>query len=164
MEVKARTHKAVNGKADAEEECGCLLIQVDPINLLVPRVLVAEVVQFNASVLSDSVNDDIDILEWRSRQVPMIKPQLINPLCLGEITENSKVLVFHGLLDSEKLPFFALLCSKNPRLIQFSAESIVADDNVEKVNFGELQSVLVNGETAVIPKVDFLERYILDNL
>ena len=155
--------ESIRIRSGVDNECSCLLIQVDPIKLLVPRVLIAEVVPFNISIIKPTAQEEIDALQWQGREVPMIKPLLINPLCLGEVLEDSKVLIFHGLLDQGRLPYFALLSSKNPRVLQVSDESVIVDANIDKINLGELQAVQVNGDSAVIPKVDFLERFILDN-
>ncbi|MDC0598839.1 hypothetical protein OAP18_03280 [Gammaproteobacteria bacterium] len=154
---------AKNSTIDSEE-CLCLIIQIDPVQIIVPRVLVAEVIHYDESnIKPETTGKNLSTLSWRGFEVPLIKQSLINPGCTDEYSPLSKVLVFYGLLNTAKIPYFALVASRNPRLMSVLSTSILEDKQVKKLNSGELQAVQVNEESAVIPKVDYLEKYILDN-
>lgn len=140
----------------------CLTLHVEPLVLIVPRILVAEVMGLDGVNFSSSINRDIRIFEWRGYNVPLISGSVLNPSCKDVEVEDSKVVLLHGVLNHDKLPYYAVMVSRNPRLVQVSEDNIIAaeDDNLQAA---ELQKVLLEGEPAIIPKVDYLEKYIHDN-
>jgi len=144
----------------------CLLISVDKLQLLVPRILVAEVVDLEGITFSSSPNKDIKMFDWRDYQVPLVAASVLSPDCSTQIHRHSKIIVFHAVLNRDRLPFYALIASTNPRLVVVSAASIVetAYENKFSALAEVLLPVVVEGEIAAIPQVHQIEKFILESM
>ena len=156
-----------SASATSETRSNCLLIRVDKLQLIVPRLLVAEVVDLEGITFTSSLNKDIKIFEWRDYQVPLVSSNVLTANGSTQIQRHSKIIVFHAVLNREKLPFYALIASTNPRLIAVSTATITEHTNIQNQPSTEadiLMSVIVEGEMAVIPRVQQLEKIILDSL
>jgi hypothetical protein len=144
----------------------CLLIKVDKLQLIVPRVLVAEVVDLEGINFSSSLSKDIKMFEWRDYQVPLVSANLLSDECSTQIQRHSKIIVLHAVVNREKLPFYAFIAAINPRLVVVSASSIEEriDQKQATAYSPVLMPVMVEGEVAMIPRVHQIEKYILENL
>ena len=165
--MNAHTNAQPN-TGEHEARSSCLLIKVDKLQLIVPRILVAEVVDLEGVSFSSSLNKDIKVFEWRDYQVPLVSANLLSPECSTQIHRHSKIIVFHAVLNRDKLPFYALIASTNPRLVVVSSESIEQREEEEHSSSSDLVDVLmpvmVEGELASIPRVHQIEQFILENL
>jgi hypothetical protein len=146
-----------------ERTSHCLLIQVDPVRLMVPRIMVAEVINYEGVEFSSSLNRDIRIFEWRGFQVPMISAAIVNPRCRGSTATLNKIVLFHGLSNRERLPFYAFGVAGNPKLVVVSAAAVEEDGEQSEGLDGELCRVRLADEPAVIPDVDHFEKFIYSN-
>ncbi|MES2627038.1 MAG: hypothetical protein V4628_17255 [Pseudomonadota bacterium] len=143
----------------------CLLIKVDKLQLIVPRVLVAEVVDLEGVNFSSSVNKDIKMFEWRDYQVPLVSANLLSEECSIQIQRHSKIIVLHAVVNREKLPFYAFIASTNPRLVVVSTSSIEESGPGQSAGFSPvLMQVMVEGEMAAIPRVRQIEKFILESM
>jgi hypothetical protein len=139
----------------------CLLIKLDPLQLIVPRILVAEVVDLEGVEFSSTLNRHIRILAWRGFQVPVINTSIFSAACQDVIADDSKLIILHGVLNRSKLPYYAFISPKNPRLVGVSSETLMEDTETEMPRGqGLLMQVQTEGETALIPRVDYVEKYI----
>lgn len=143
----------------AERSSHCLLIQVEPLRLIVPRILVAEVINFEGVAFSSSLNRDIRIFEWRGYQVPLVAAGAVNPRCRGSEAQPLKIVLLHGLHSRDRLPFYAIGAAGNPRLVLVNASALESDGDTEPVE-GELCRARVGGEGVVVPDIDHLEKFI----
>jgi hypothetical protein len=150
----------------SQARSSCLLIKVDKLQLIVPRVLVAEVVDLEGINFSSSPNKDIKMFEWRDYQVPLVSATLLSEECSTQIHQHSKIIVLHAVVNREKLPFYAFIASANPRLLVVAAGSI--EERSGQKQAGEFSPVLmpvkVEGELAVIPRVHQIEKFILESM
>lgn len=165
--MQADALAGASAMAASETRSNCLLIRVDKLQLIVPRILVAEVVDLEGITFSSSLNKDIKLFEWRDYQVPLVSSSVLGPDCSTQIQRHSKIIVFHAVLNRDRLPFYALIASTNPRLIAVSAATIAehADQqNQASTATDILMPVVVEGEMAVIPRVHQIEQIILDSL
>lgn len=160
-----------NKKQHHGQSSSCLLIRLNSVQLLVPRILVAEVVDLEGLTLSSSLNREIKIFEWRGHQVPLVSATVFqqkNDSVQPSISAQSKVIVVHGVLDHERLPFYSFVASGNPRLVVVSAELLKPrDEEGNDSNASVLMPVLLGREGAqeevFIPRVDHVENYIHGN-
>ncbi len=107
------------------------------------------------------------MFEWRDYQVPLVSANVLSADCSTQIQRHSKIIVFHAVLNRDRLPFYALIASTNPRLIAVSATTIAehADQqNQPSTSADILMPVIVEGEMAVIPRVHQIEQIILESL
>jgi chemotaxis signal transduction protein len=145
------------------EKGRCLLIRIDQYQLIVPRTLVAEVIRYEGSTLVNTAHPDIKLFHWRGFQVPLLNSRLINAACAQDTTDDSKIILFHGLLNHGKLPYYGFVVSRNPRLVTVSEDSVVMRGDQLDLLPSESARVTVEDEAASIPKVDFLEKFVLEN-
>lgn len=153
--------------SQGEPRSSCFLIKVDKLQLIVPRILVAEVVDLEGITFISSLNKDIKMFEWRDYQVPLVSASLLSPECTTQIHRHSKVIVFHAVVNRNKLPFYAFIASTNPRLVVVSAASIeeqLAEANQSSDSDAVLMPVMVEGEMAAIPRVQQIEKLIHDSM
>ena len=146
----------------AERSSHCLLIQVEPLRLIVPRILVAEVINFEGVAFSSSLNRDIRIFEWRGYQVPLLAAAAVNPRCRAGEGAPAKIVLLHGLHRRERLPFYAFGAAGNPKLVLVNASALETEADAELVE-GELCRARVGGEDVVVPDIDHLEKLIYSN-
>jgi chemotaxis signal transduction protein len=142
----------------------CLLIKVDPIQLIVPRALIAEVIRYEGVALINTASPQVKLFNWRGLQVPLLDNAVINSTCSKETNEDSKIILFHGLLNHSKLPYYGFVATRNPRLIMVNEENIAAFGDQQDLHPSESAKVALADESAIIPKVDFLEKFILENI
>jgi hypothetical protein len=166
--MKMDTHTpGLAATSQEEPRSSCLLIKVDKLQLIVPRILVAEVVDLEGISFTSSLNKDIKMFAWRDYQVPLVSANLLDAECTTQIHRHSKVIVFHAVVNRDKLPFYAFIASTNPRLVVVSAASIeeqVTAENQSLESDAVLMPVMVEGEMAAIPRVQQIEKLIHDSL
>lgn len=153
----------LNTTESLETKSLCLVMAAGSSKFIFPRVLIAEVFRYDDDLFSDLSNKDLKLLSWRGFKVPVASCRLINQNTNFEITSECKVVVFHGLLNPEKLPYYALLSSNNPALIDISEENLSKSKDLSKLSKGESIRVMSDAGEAVIPKIEYLENFILDN-
>ena len=149
-----------------QEDISSMLLQIDGRTLLLPGVAVAEIVSF---VPPESDNDEetpawfLGNIYWRNQRVPLVafeniidgRPPLANSYCRIAVMNNTGV--------SDQLKFFAILLRTTPKLLRLTADEITI--NHEKIlEEGEKLHVIVTGEEAVIPDIQFIEQKIIDLL
>lgn len=141
----------------------CVLVEVEPHHLLVPRTLVAEVVRYEGAALVASANPDIRLFFWRGFQVPVLNSTLIHAECVEPDGEDCKIIVFYGLSNHTKLPYYGVVASRNPHLVAVTEGNVVLSGDQQNLSAAQGAIVTVEGETAIIPKVDYLEKFIFEN-
>ena len=141
---------------------GSLLIPLQNKLLLLPNVSVAELIPFKKPVPATKTKTPdwhLGTLSWRGVSVPVISFEVLNGDTAAELDDDTRIAVFNEAGDSEKLPFFAMVTRGIPRSIKITAVDVVK--NNEKVGPAEVMAVTVQGEQAIIPNVDFIEKAIL---
>ncbi len=156
-----------NGNDDANLAQGqggrqgnCLLLTIDALRMLVPRTIVAEVLGHSLLEFNRDGATGLDFFEWRGRRVPLLGA-VIGATRAVEITEDSKVAIFHGLRHQQLLPYYGFVISRSPRLLR------VSDGDLEEITGAqlhpaELMRIRVEGGEACIPKVDHFENILID--
>ncbi len=142
------------------KEGNCMLLTIDALRMLVPRTIVAEVLGATLLEFARDENNGLDFFEWRGRRVPLLGA-VIGATRAVEITEESKVAIFHGLKNQQLLPYYGFVISRSPRLLR------VSDGDLEEVTAAqlhpaELMRIRVEGNEACIPKVDHFEHILID--
>lgn len=142
-------------------ELGTLLLPVNGKQLILPNVSVAEIIPYEAMA---SVDEDMPSwfsgrLIWRTRSIPVVSFEAINDEPFVSQSRQRRIAVLNGIVD-EKLPFCGIVTEGVPRLMRIGEDEIARED---EANLGpaELCHVMVNGERATIPNVDFIQQQIL---
>lgn len=141
----------------------CLLVKLEPRQLLVPRVLVAEVVRHDVSALVATAHRDIRLFSWRGFRVPVLNAAVIHADCVQASGEDSKIVVFYGLSNQSRLPYYGVVASRNPRVVMVTEANVQPCGDQQQLPAAQGAVVTVGEDNAIIPKVDYLEKFILDS-
>lgn len=150
--------------APGQDSCQCLLVRVGSTQLLVPRILVVEVVGGEQFDIRPAPDGSLVTLTWRGHQVPLLSPAVLQAdsadlSSAGLPGAQGKIVVFHGLLDKARLPYYALAVDSNPKLLEVSADTLREDESAAPGPM-QLMRVLLGDSSAFIPRVDHLERHL----
>jgi len=145
----------------AEHELATLLIPIESGQWVLPNVSVAEIIS-NTSVQPLAQVPDwlLGTIEWRQQRIPLLAVEQLNGLGAASGATSRRIAVLNGLGGDARLPFFALVISAPPRLMRILPDEI---STVAGPVLGpcDLHSVLVSGEQATIPNIDYIERQLL---
>ena len=150
--------------AIAANELATLLIPVNGKQLVLPNVSVAEIISYVEPKQKDDVPAwYLGTFQWRNIEVPLISFEAINEEPFISQSRNRRIAVLNGLVDKDRLPFCGIVTKGVPRLMRVIPDEVAVDDNAT-VGSAELSRVLVSGEGAAIPDVDFIQQQLLDIL
>lgn len=137
-----------------------MLLGISDKNMLVPRTIVAEVVRYSFINFRKDEIRGISSFEWRGCQVPHLGSNVVGSTDDAVIDDEARVVIFYGLKDSQKLPFYGMTVRRSPQLVQVGDEDL-EEIEAESLHPGELMQVRIKDVDAFIPKVDHLENSLL---
>jgi len=143
-----------------------MLLGIDGRYLLLPGVSVAEIVNF---VPPEPDYDEevpawfLGNIYWRNQRVPLVSYEAITEGRVPSTTSHCRIAVMNNTGISDQLRFFAILLRATPKLLRLTPDEIVVDHE-KTLEEGEKLHVLVAGESAVIPDIQFIEQKIVDLL
>lgn len=149
--------------AAAANDLATLLLPVYGQQLVLPNVTVAEIIPYVAPILEEDVPGwYLGSFSWRNISVPLVSFEAINAEPFTSENKFRRIAVLNGIVDSERLPFCGIVTQGVPRLMRVMADEVAIDGEV--AGPAELSRVLVNGESAVIPNVDYIQQQVLNLL
>ena len=147
----------------AETELATLLIPVSGRQLILPNVTVAEIIPFVEPELEDDVPTwFLGRFTWRSQQIPLISFEAINEEPFASQSRQRRIAVLNGLVG-EQLPFCGIVTEGAPRLMRVMPDEIVNDES-QAIGPAEIARVVVSGEPAAIPNVEFIQQQMISLL
>ena len=146
------------------DELATLLIPVNGRQLVLPNVTVAEIIPY----VEPQAKDDVPAWHlgeflWRNIRVPLVSFEAINEDPFVNKSRDRRIAVLNGLVDSERLPFCGIVTEGVPRLMRIMPNEVAVDEDAV-AGIAELDCVLVSGERAAIPDVDFIQQKLLESL
>jgi len=147
---------------DNTNNLSCVMVPMNGRQLLLPNVSIAEVVDFSsAPAPADSPKWLTGVLEWRGLQLPVISYDAANG---GEISEpagnRGRIVVLNTIGDHhDTIPFMALVTQGIPSQTRLSEDQVKRLDG--DTGSADMMQVDVDGETAYIPDLGFLESLAL---
>jgi len=142
------------------QKASCMLLGLKDRQMLVPRTMVAEIVRYSFINFEQDEMRGIDSFEWRGCQVPHLKSNVIGIEEDTEFDDEARVVIFYGLKDTQKMPFYGMTVNRSPQLLQVGDEDLEEID-VESLHPAELMQVRIKDGEAFIPKVDQIENSLL---
>lgn len=153
---------SANVLTTVNDELATLLIPMNGKQLVLPNVTVAEIIPF---VELEAEQDDVPNwflgrMQWRGISVPVVSFEAINEEPFVSQSDNRRIAVLNALVDGQRLPFCGVIAENVPRLMRIQPNEIINED----VDTGpaEIAHVVLNGEQAVIPNVDFIQEQLLE--
>jgi chemosensory pili system protein ChpC len=139
-----------------------LFLPVTGKHLLVPNVALAEVVPMTAVAgIDDMPNWVLGTLQWRKKTIPLISFEAINDEPFVEAGDYLRVAVMNGCQDGDKMPFYAIALRGTPRMTRLVEEEVTGQENYD-LGIAESMSVVVDGNEALIPNLEYIEAQIHD--
>ncbi|WP_303289784.1 chemotaxis protein CheW [Marinobacter sp. SS5-14b] len=136
----------------------CVMIPVSDRQLLLPNVSIAEVVDLNSTDAGTNTPDWlVGFLEWRGLNLPVISYDAANG---GKLMipggNRGRIIVINTIGPKhEQLPFMALVTQGIP------SQARLMEDQIRELEGqpgpADLMQVEVDGETAWIPNLEYLE-------
>lgn len=145
------------------QSLSCVMIPVCDRQLLLPNVSIAEVVDFSSTDADANAPDWLaGFLDWRGLKLPVISYDAANG---GSLTvpgaNRGRIIVLNTIGAShQQAPFMALIIQGIPSQTRLEEEQIRQLDGA--TGPADLMQVEVDGETAWIPNLDYLESLALE--
>ena len=145
----------------ATSELATLLIPMHGKQLVLPNVTVAEVIPYIQPDPQDNApNWFLGTFPWRNIVVPIVSFEALNEEPFVSQSRKRRIAVLNGVVDNQRLPFCAIVTEGMPRLMRVLTDEISTDEDAAPGPC-ELGRVLVSGERAAIPNVDYIQQQLL---
>jgi chemosensory pili system protein ChpC len=141
------------------------LVPITNQHLILPNVAIAEVVSYDATAvesLSHSPDWLLGLLQWRGIKIPLISFERSRGEVMSEPSPSSRFVVLNTLNGKKDSAFVAFLAQGLPQLLQLGADRLKPGDGAEQNNEYVLSGAVVDGESALIPDIDALEKLVAD--
>ncbi len=140
------------------DEVASLLIPMVGRPMLLPNVAVAEIVPWEEPEKQDNAPEwFLGYVSWRGVDVPLVSLELMNDTDVDEAYSGHRIAVLNGV-GSTKKEFYAVSVQGLPRLIRVFGEEVSGDEQLSEPAYD--MNVLVSGERAMIPDLDYVEKQI----
>lgn len=147
---------------DNTDTLSCVMIPMNGRQLLLPNVSIAEVVDFSSTEAPANAPEWLaGMLEWRGLNLPVISYDAANGGELNATGGNrGRIVVLNTIGDHhDSIPFMALVTQGIPSQARLTEEQVTRLDG--ETGSADLMLVDVEGETACIPDLGFLESLAL---
>lgn len=152
-----------------DSELACILAPLADGSLLLPNVAVAEVLRSQRVRAVDGLPPwCVGRIMWRGVILPLISFEGASE---GNgsgpaMSPQDGVLVMNRTRDIEAFGFYGILTRGTPRLLRLTAEDIDVETDAEQQTAdrpAELGRVQLGEDSAIIPRLSYLEDLILEN-
>jgi chemosensory pili system protein ChpC len=144
------------------ESVRSLWVHLDGINLLVPNVAVAEVINYQPlELIQDGPEWLLGTIRWRDQEVPVISMECLCGFRLPQSERGARISVLNSVKSSSALKFFAMVTAGIPRLISADAdalgESLLA---LRSLPDTVADCVQIGNEEALIPDLGVIQTMV----
>ncbi|MFO8141157.1 MAG: chemotaxis protein CheW [Marinobacter sp.] len=145
------------------QSLSCVMIPVCDRQLLLPNVSIAEVVDFSSTAADANAPEWLaGFLDWRGLKLPVISYDAANG---GSLTlpgaNRGRIIVLNTIGSGhQQAAFMALIIQGIPSQIRLEEEQIRQLDGA--TGPADLMQIEVDGETAWIPNLEYLESLALE--
>ncbi|MBA1148356.1 chemotaxis protein CheW [Ectothiorhodospiraceae bacterium WFHF3C12] len=145
------------------EHVRSLLVPISEYNLLLPGTLLAEVVSYvEPSPLAGHSEDApwiLGMVSWRGQRVPLVALETLMFGHSNELGSRARIAVIKAVGNHRGMPYIGVLTQQIPRLITVHPDTIEPLDDSDVSGYAAIEAqVLVTGEPALIPDVEYLEQ------
>lgn len=146
------------------ESVRSLWVPLDGVNLLVPNVAVAEVINYRPLEMIESGPAWLlASLNWRNHDLPTVAIESLCGSGLPQGERGSRIAIFNSVRAGSKLPFYAIVTAGIPRL--FSADADALGESLLPVrNLPDTVAdcIQIGNEEALIPDLEVIQSMIED--
>jgi chemosensory pili system protein ChpC len=148
------------------EDISSMLLPMSGFYLLLPGVSVAEIVTF---VPPEEDHDEevpdwfLGTIYWRNQRVPMVSYESMTGGGKPFLSSQCRIAVLNNSGLSHQLNFYAILLQGTPRLLRLTQDEVTVN-NEKILDEGQKLHVLVSGDEAIIPDLQFIEKGVINYL
>jgi chemosensory pili system protein ChpC len=140
----------------------CLALPIVGERLLVPNAVVAEVIAADQVAPADGGPEWLlGSVNWRGSVVPLVCMEAAIGGARLEVGARSKIVVMNALSANDALRNYALLVQGIPHQVLATDQTVVLDTPVNGARPFVAADLQVEGERAVIPDLDAVEKALL---
>ena len=138
-----------------------IVLKLSETNLLLPDIMVEEMFwPTKVRNASDSPHWFLGYFDWDRGSLPLISFEKLNGLEGPGFSEGASVAIINGSVNHLHLPFYGLLVDAGSELVPLKKTSIAPEFGKQSMR-AEACWTVVNNQSAVIPKVDWIEEHLL---
>jgi chemosensory pili system protein ChpC len=145
------------------EHVRSLLLPISEYNLLLPGTMLAEVVSYVEPTPLEGQDEKLEwvlgMVPWRGQRVPLVSLEALMFGDSGDAGSRARVAVIKALGNRRGMPYIGVLTQQIPRLITVHPDTIEALEDSDVSDYPGIQAqVLVTGEPALVPDIEYLEN------
>lgn len=144
------------------ESVRSLWVPLDGVNLLVPNVAIAEVINYQPlDLIQDGPEWLLGALRWRDQVLPVISMEYLCGFGLPQSERGARLSVLNCAKSGSALRFYAVVTADIPRLISADAdalgESLLATKSLPDT---VADCVQIGNEEALIPDLEIIQAMV----
>ncbi len=144
------------------ESVRSLWVPLDGVNLLVPNVAIAEVVNFQPlDLIENGPEWLLGSLRWRDQDLPVVSMETICGFGLRQNQQGARISILNSVRSDSTLSFFAMVTTGIPRLFAADddalGESLVSTRNLPD---SVADCIQIGSEEALIPDLEIIQALI----
>lgn len=141
------------------ESVRSLWLPLEGINLMLPNVAVAEVINYQPlDMVENGPHWLLGVVRWRERELPVIALEGICGFGLPRQEESPRLSVLNSVLPDSDLPFYVMVTTGIPRLV-IADEEALGESVLAGKQFPETVAdvVTIGSENALIPNLEAIQ-------
>ena len=144
------------------ESVRSLWVPLDGVNLLVPNVAIAEVINYQPlDILQDGPDWLLGSLRWRDNEIPVISMESLCGHSLPQSENSARISVLNSVQMQTEMPFYAMVTADIPRLIYADADALGESLAATRTLPGSVADcVQIGSEEALIPDLDVVQSVV----
>ena len=144
------------------ESVRSLWVPLNGVNLLVPNVAIAEVINYQPlDLIQDGPEWLLGCLRWRDQELPVISMESLCGHSLPQAENSARISVLNSVQAHSDMPFYAMVTSDIPRLIHADADALGESlASIRTLPNSVTDCVQIGSEEALIPDLDIVQSVV----
>ena len=144
------------------ESVRSLWVPLDGVNLLVPNVAIAEVINYQPlDLIQDGPEWLLGCLRWRDQELPVISMESLCGHSLPQAEHSARISVLNSVQAQSEMPFYAMVTADIPRLIYADADALGESlAPIRTLPDSVADCVQIGNEEALIPDLDIVQNVV----
>ncbi len=146
------------------EHVRSLWIPLEDINLLVPNVAVAEVINYQPlNTIQDGPDWLLGRLHWRDQDLPVISLEAMCGLTPPQGQRSSRLSIVNNVLPDSSVSFYAIVTAGIPRLFSADIDSL-GESILDQNEFPQAVAdcIEIAGDKLLIPNLEHIQQLVED--
>jgi chemosensory pili system protein ChpC len=147
------------------ESVRSLWVPLEEVNLLVPNVAIAEVINYQPlDLIQDGPDWLLGRLQWRDKELPVISMERLCGFSLPQGGRGSRISVVNSVSTDASLPFYAMVTAGIPRLFSADADALGGSMlSAKNLSDTVADCVQIGSEEALIPNLEIIQRLVAES-